>query len=338
MPWTGKSFASRHNHRLSGRSATKAAAQANAILRKTGDEGMAIAVANKHAHAGGGTIKKEEGLTEVAATDSAGNQVTQVEPIKRLTVNGHVLFRQPNWKDPYLNTLLNDFSTGAQDKGTLWQDPFWNNENGGIGKPVPLDSFSQNAGKLISQGVGNSTLTNRLNEASAYDDPMFNPNMGAWTHAHPFTNVSDLNPAAAAEAVKSDPWAGQVQRAIPLPPTTDLNWHYQAMADGGAVDTMHPELARLLLHAEPHYRKFMAEGGAVENRGIGAPGDTRYGNTGQAQDSTHPGEDEVINPNARKPSPPPAMGWRAGVRKQNLDDAIDAMSAGQPAPQQQGGQ
>ena len=49
MPWTGKSFAERHNKALGGKSATQAATQANAILKKTGDEGLAIAVANKEA-------------------------------------------------------------------------------------------------------------------------------------------------------------------------------------------------------------------------------------------------------------------------------------------------
>lgn len=49
MPWSGKSFSERHNHKLKGKAAEKAAAQANAILEKTGDEGMAIAVANKNA-------------------------------------------------------------------------------------------------------------------------------------------------------------------------------------------------------------------------------------------------------------------------------------------------
>ncbi len=49
MPWTGESFKSKHNHALSGKQAGKAAKQANAILEKTGDEGMAIAVANKNA-------------------------------------------------------------------------------------------------------------------------------------------------------------------------------------------------------------------------------------------------------------------------------------------------
>lgn len=49
MPWTGSTFKSRHNHKLSSKQASKAADQANAILQKTGDEGLAIAVANKNA-------------------------------------------------------------------------------------------------------------------------------------------------------------------------------------------------------------------------------------------------------------------------------------------------
>lgn len=48
MPWTGKTF-HKHNKKLSPAESTKAAAQATAILKKTGDEGLAIAVANKNA-------------------------------------------------------------------------------------------------------------------------------------------------------------------------------------------------------------------------------------------------------------------------------------------------
>jgi len=48
MPWTGKSFA-KHNKKLSGAVATKAAKQANAILRSGAPEGVAIATASKHA-------------------------------------------------------------------------------------------------------------------------------------------------------------------------------------------------------------------------------------------------------------------------------------------------
>lgn len=47
MPWTAKTFASRHNHSLNKGEAKSAAEQASAIVRKGGDEGMAIAVANK---------------------------------------------------------------------------------------------------------------------------------------------------------------------------------------------------------------------------------------------------------------------------------------------------
>ena len=46
MPWTGKSFRKR-NKRLSKGEATHAARIANAILKHGGDEGMAIAKANK---------------------------------------------------------------------------------------------------------------------------------------------------------------------------------------------------------------------------------------------------------------------------------------------------
>lgn len=47
MPWTGSTFR-RHNKRLSGASANKAAEIANAVLAKTGDEGKAIRIANAH--------------------------------------------------------------------------------------------------------------------------------------------------------------------------------------------------------------------------------------------------------------------------------------------------
>ena len=49
MPWSGKSFKSKHNHGLSKPVANKAAKQANAMLRSGVPEGEAIATANKHA-------------------------------------------------------------------------------------------------------------------------------------------------------------------------------------------------------------------------------------------------------------------------------------------------
>ena len=56
MPWTPKEFASRHNHKLKGASAAKAASMANAMLRSGVPEGEAIAVANKRAK---GVVKKK---------------------------------------------------------------------------------------------------------------------------------------------------------------------------------------------------------------------------------------------------------------------------------------
>jgi uncharacterized protein YdaT len=47
MPWTPSSFKGKHNKKLSKSKAKKASRIANAILEKTGDEGLAIATANK---------------------------------------------------------------------------------------------------------------------------------------------------------------------------------------------------------------------------------------------------------------------------------------------------
>jgi uncharacterized protein YdaT len=52
MPWNAQTFAARHNQDLSGPQASKAARIANAILKKTGDEGQAIRIANAQAEDG----------------------------------------------------------------------------------------------------------------------------------------------------------------------------------------------------------------------------------------------------------------------------------------------
>lgn len=62
MPWTAKSFAAKHNHALGGDKAAKAAAMANAILKKTGDEGKAIRIANARARADGGSADIEHAI------------------------------------------------------------------------------------------------------------------------------------------------------------------------------------------------------------------------------------------------------------------------------------
>lgn len=49
MPWDAKTFASKHNHKLKGKAAEKAAAQATAMLKAGVPEGEAIATANKQA-------------------------------------------------------------------------------------------------------------------------------------------------------------------------------------------------------------------------------------------------------------------------------------------------
>jgi uncharacterized protein YdaT len=58
MPWTGKSFAAKHNHALTGKGASKAASIATAIVRGGGDEGVAIATANKYANKHASKLKK----------------------------------------------------------------------------------------------------------------------------------------------------------------------------------------------------------------------------------------------------------------------------------------
>jgi uncharacterized protein YdaT len=50
MPWTASSFKDRHNKSLRGVEAQRAADIANAILKKTGDEALAIRVANSKVH------------------------------------------------------------------------------------------------------------------------------------------------------------------------------------------------------------------------------------------------------------------------------------------------
>jgi hypothetical protein len=48
LPWTGKTFASRHNKSLSSGEAAKAASQASAMVKAGVPDGIAIATANKH--------------------------------------------------------------------------------------------------------------------------------------------------------------------------------------------------------------------------------------------------------------------------------------------------
>ncbi len=46
MPWDSREFRAKFNKKLSDRMAGKAAKVANAVLKKSGDEGQAIRIAN----------------------------------------------------------------------------------------------------------------------------------------------------------------------------------------------------------------------------------------------------------------------------------------------------
>lgn len=61
MPWTAKSFAKKHNHKLKGKAATKAAKIATAMVERGVPEGEAIATANARAE-GKGPSKRQKAL------------------------------------------------------------------------------------------------------------------------------------------------------------------------------------------------------------------------------------------------------------------------------------
>jgi uncharacterized protein YdaT len=52
MPWTPKTFAKKHNHGLTPAAAKRAARAANAVLKRTGDDGQAVRVGNAIAKKG----------------------------------------------------------------------------------------------------------------------------------------------------------------------------------------------------------------------------------------------------------------------------------------------
>ena len=65
MPWTGPEFAAKHNHKLKGVAANKAARIATAMVERGVPEGEAIATANKRArpHKAGKSAKQRSGKT-----------------------------------------------------------------------------------------------------------------------------------------------------------------------------------------------------------------------------------------------------------------------------------
>jgi uncharacterized protein YdaT len=48
MPWSAKTFTQKHNKKLTGEAASKAAEMATAMVKAGVPEGIAIATANKH--------------------------------------------------------------------------------------------------------------------------------------------------------------------------------------------------------------------------------------------------------------------------------------------------
>ncbi len=59
MPWSAASFKAKHNHKLKGAAASKAAAMATAMVKAGVPEGEAIATANKRAAGAARKAKKK---------------------------------------------------------------------------------------------------------------------------------------------------------------------------------------------------------------------------------------------------------------------------------------
>ena len=75
MPWTGSSFA-KHNHGLTGPESSHAARIANAVLKRSHDDGMAIAVANRYfqRHDDGGQVDPTSpGIGGLAPSNETAN-------------------------------------------------------------------------------------------------------------------------------------------------------------------------------------------------------------------------------------------------------------------------
>jgi len=60
MPWTAQSFRQKHNHKLHGAAASKAASMATAMVKAGVPEGIAIATANKRAAGAARKAKKKK--------------------------------------------------------------------------------------------------------------------------------------------------------------------------------------------------------------------------------------------------------------------------------------
>lgn len=78
MPWTGPQFRQRHNHSLSPEQAAHAARIANAILKRSGNEGIAIATANKMARRDdGGSVEDTSDDASLHPSVTTANPLVQ---------------------------------------------------------------------------------------------------------------------------------------------------------------------------------------------------------------------------------------------------------------------
>lgn len=73
MPWDAKSFASRHNKKLTGPAAKEAAKQATGMVKAGVPEGIAIATANKR----GDKLEAKQARTSASAPRSADEHMAQ---------------------------------------------------------------------------------------------------------------------------------------------------------------------------------------------------------------------------------------------------------------------
>lgn len=104
MPWDAHSFQALHNHHLGIAQAGHAASVANAILRRSGNDGLAIATANareRHRDDGGG-IDSSQGIGGPTPTMQTQNPLVQgfvqryaTMPIEKLTEYAQLLGNSP---------------------------------------------------------------------------------------------------------------------------------------------------------------------------------------------------------------------------------------------------
>ncbi len=70
MPWDARSFASKHNKKLTGAAALSAAKQATAMVKAGVPEGIAIATANKR----GDKLQKQQSVRSSIKSAMRGNK------------------------------------------------------------------------------------------------------------------------------------------------------------------------------------------------------------------------------------------------------------------------